>query len=103
MLFGFAQWLSRLKIRVIVNHRAERYTLLVSLQKLDKENDKKPLYTDALWGMAVIYEIREKYEETIKCYDRILEVMDKEFGFTEGAPVDEVNAEKQRVLELMRH
>ncbi len=62
LLFGFAQWLSRLKIRVIVNRREGRYTLLVSLQKLDKE-----------------------------------------FGFTEGAPVDEVNAEKQRVLELMRH
>lgn len=69
---------------------------------LDKENGKKPLYTDALWGMAIIYEIQEKYEDALKCYDRVLKVADEEFGFTEGAPVDEVNAEKQRIMELMR-
>ena len=69
---------------------------------LDKENGAKPLYTDALEGMAMIYEIQEKYEDAIKCYDRILKVLAEEFGYTEGAPVDEVNAEKQRVMELMR-
>lgn len=68
---------------------------------LDKENGKKPLYTDALWGMAIIYEIQEKYEDALKCYDRVLKVLDEEFGFAEGAPVDEVNAEKQRVMALM--
>lgn len=70
--------------------------------ELDKKNGAKPLYTDALEGMAMIYEIQEKYEDAIKCYDRILKVLDEEFGYTEGAPVDEVNAEKQRVMELMR-
>ena len=70
--------------------------------ELDKENGAKPLYTDALEGMAMIYEIQEKYEDAIKCYDRILKVLDEDFGYTEGAPVDEVNAEKQRVMELMR-
>lgn len=70
--------------------------------ELDKENGAKPLYTDALEGMAMIYEIQEKYEEAIKCYDRILKVLAEEFGYTEGAPVDEVNAEKQRVMELIR-
>ena len=70
--------------------------------ELDKENGAKPLYTDAIEGMAMIYEIQEKYEEAVKCYDRILKVLEEDFGYTEGAPVDEVNAEKQRVMELMR-
>lgn len=69
---------------------------------LDKESGKQPLYTDALWGMATIYEIQEKYEEAIQCYDRILKVLAEYFGYTEGAPVDEVNAEKQCIMELMR-
>lgn len=68
----------------------------------DKENGVKPLYTDALEGMAMIYEIQGKYEEAIKCYDRIIKVLAEAFGYTEGAPVDEVNVEKQRVMELMR-
>ena len=68
----------------------------------DKENGVKPLYTDALEGMAMIYEIQGKYEEAIKCYDRIIKVLAEAFGYTEGAPVDEVNVEKQRVMDLMR-
>lgn len=70
--------------------------------ELDKENGVKPLYTDALEGMAMIYEIQGKYEEAIKCYDRIIKVLAEAFGYTEGAPVDEVNVEKQRVMDLMR-
>ena len=69
--------------------------------ELDKENGAKPLYTDAIEGMAMIYEIQEKYEDAIKCYDRILEVLAEAFGYTEGALVDEVNVEKQRVIELV--
>lgn len=71
--------------------------------ELDKENGVKPLYTDALEGMAVIYEIQGKYEEAIACYDRTTKVLAEAFGYTEGAPVDEINAEKQRVMELMRN
>ena len=50
----------------------------------------------------MIYEIQGKYEEAIQCYDRTLKVLAEAFGYTEGAPVDEVNAEKQRVINLMR-
>ena len=68
---------------------------------LDEENGAKPLYTDALEAMAMIYEIQENYAEAIKCYDRILKVLADAFGYTEGAPVDEVNEEKHRVMMLM--
>ncbi len=69
---------------------------------IDKESGKKPLYTDALWGQAVIYEIQEKYENALKCYDRILQVLEEEFGFTEGEPVRVVMEEKRRLLEITR-
>ncbi len=67
--------------------------------EMDKQQGKKPLFTDALEGMAIIYEIQEKYAEAVKCYDRILEVLDKEFGFTEGEPVRAVMVERQRLME----
>lgn len=68
---------------------------------LDKANGKKPLYTDPLHGMAIIYEIQGKYQEAVKCYDRALEVLDTEFGFTEGEPVREFMEEKQRLMEML--
>lgn len=68
---------------------------------LEQKQQKKPLYTDALEGMAIIHEIQGNYREAVKCYDRILQVLDVEFGFAEGAPVDEVLAEKQRLMEKL--
>ena len=68
---------------------------------LDKENGCKPLYIDPLQGMAIIYEIQEEYEKAIKTYDRVLEVLEKEFGFTEGEPVREVLEEKQRLMDII--
>jgi len=68
---------------------------------MEQKQQKKPLYTDALEGMAIIHEIQGNYREAVKCYDRILQVLDVEFGFAEGAPVDEVLAEKQRLMEKL--
>ncbi len=63
--------------------------------------DKKPRYVDALEGMATIYEIQGKYEEAIKCCDRMLQTLEEEFAFTEGEPVRVVQVEKQRLQELL--
>lgn len=68
---------------------------------LEAAQKKRPLFTDALQGMAIIYELQEKYAEAAKCYDRMLEVLEKEFGFTEGEPVRTVMVEKQRMLEKL--
>ena len=68
---------------------------------LEKAQKKRPLYTDALQGMAIIYEIQGKYAEAVSCYDRMLEVLETEFGFTEGEPVRVVTVEKQRMMEKM--
>lgn len=64
---------------------------------LDKEQGKEPLYTDALEAMALIYQIKGQYDEAIKCYDKILEVLEESFGFTEGEPVN-VIIEKRNYL-----
>ncbi len=69
---------------------------------LEKEQGVHPLYTDALQGIAIIYEIQEKYEDAVNCCDRILQLLEEEYGFTEGAPVWIIQAEKQRLLELAR-
>lgn len=67
--------------------------------ELDKIQQKKPLYIDALQGIALIYEIQEKYDAAIKTYDEILQVYREEHGWTEGEPVRVIIAKKQRLLE----
>jgi len=67
---------------------------------LDKAQQKKPLYTDALDSITMMYEIQEKYDEAVKCCDRILTVLKEEFGFTEGEPVRIVMERKHRLMEL---
>ena len=69
---------------------------------LEKEERKRPVYTDELWAIEMIYEIQGKYEEAVQTCDRLLEHLETEFSFTEGEPVREVTEAKQRLLELMR-
>lgn len=70
--------------------------------ELDVLKGQKPLYTDALEGMAIIYEIQGQYNEAIKCYERILKVLHEEFNFTEGEPIRIVMDNKQRLSDLMK-
>ena len=69
--------------------------------EVDKEQGKKPLYTDALESMALIYQIRGQYDEAIECYDKILVVLYESFGFTEGEPIDVIIAKKNYLLNLL--
>ena len=67
---------------------------------LDKENGQKPIYTDALHGMAIIYEILGNYKKAIECYDEMLVLLETEFGYTEGEPIRNVMEEKQRLMSM---
>lgn len=69
--------------------------------ELDKKQKKRPVYTDACHGMAIIYEIQEKFKEAITCYDRMLQILEEEFGVTEGESVRAVNEEKQRLMKKL--
>lgn len=65
---------------------------------LDNENGNRPVYTDALEGIAIIYEIQEAYEQAIKTYDRILKLLEEEWNYTEGEPVQIIMDKKQRLM-----
>lgn len=65
--------------------------------ELDVAQKKKPLYTDALEAMALIYQMKGQNEKAITCYDRMLEVLEHSFGCTEGAPVDEVIEKRNKL------
>ena len=58
----------------------------------------RPRFYDALQGEEIIYEIQGKYEEALLTLDRIRKNLTEEWGITEGAPILEIEKEKQRIL-----
>ena len=63
----------------------------------------KPRFTDALEGIATIYEIRGDYHRAAQTQRRILEALKNEWGFTEEVVVREVVMEIERLEGMMRH
>ena len=63
------------------------------------EENKKPRYTDALYGIAKIYGIMGEREKVAVAYDRIIESMKTEWGFADDdRAVIEVEYEKNKTL-----
>ena len=62
------------------------------------EADKKPRYSDALQGVAMIHEIRGEYKEAAATQRRILDALKNEWGFTEETIVRETEREIERLL-----
>ena len=62
------------------------------------EAQHKPRYTDALYGIATIYEIMGEYKKAAATVERILENMRDEWGFTEETVVKEAEEERNRLL-----
>lgn len=60
---------------------------------------QKPRYTDGLEGIAAVYEIQGDYQKAAATYDRILDNLRNEWGFTEGAALQEAEQEKHRLLQ----
>ena len=63
------------------------------------EEGQKTRFTDALEGIAQIYEIMGEYRKAAAVYDRILENLRDEWGFTEEIPIQEAKREKDRLLQ----
>ena len=63
-------------------------------------DSRRPRFQDALMGIADIYEIMGDYANAAKTYDRILDLLENEWGLTEETDscVTQVKKEKARVL-----
>ena len=62
------------------------------------DEDRKPRYTDALHGIAVIYGILGNRQRALETYDRMIACIKEEWGYTEDdAAVIEVEREKSRL------
>lgn len=68
-------------------------------KSFDEKINKKPRYTDALQGIATVYEILCDRENALKTLDRMIECIKDEWGYSdEDAAVTEVKREKERLL-----
>lgn len=62
------------------------------------DEDKKPRYTDALDGIATIYEIIDEKLKAIETYDRMIACIKEEWGYKdEDAAVIEVERKKKKL------
>lgn len=75
------------------------YDRAIELYEVSYEKDEKPRFTDALQGIATIYEIQGKYQEAADTCERLLENLRNEWNLTEEAAVKEVEREKARLLD----
>ena len=64
---------------------------------------RRPRFTDALMGIADIYEIMGDYANSAKTYDRIIDLLENEWGLTEetDSSVTVAKKEKARLLAMV--
>ncbi|MCD7841010.1 MAG: helix-turn-helix domain-containing protein [Lachnospiraceae bacterium] len=82
--------------------RLRRYDEAISYYDKSWEKDPVPRYCDALESEAAIYELQGNYEQALTCWDRIRENLEQEWKVYEGASVQRIWNEKNRILKLMR-
>ena len=65
----------------------------------EAEISKKPRFTDALEGIATIYEIMDDRDKAIQTYDRLIDCLEDEWGYRDDdAAVVDVRRKKQSML-----
>ena len=66
-------------------------------QSFEKE-PRRPRFTDELMGIADIYEIMGEYGKAAETQDRIIDLLEHEWGFTEDTGLEHARKEKARLL-----
>ena len=75
------------------------YEKAIAYYERSWDNDRQPRYTDALHGIATIYEILGNKENAIETYDRMIACIKEEWGYADSdAAVIEVERERNRLL-----
>ncbi|MBQ3668502.1 MAG: helix-turn-helix domain-containing protein [Clostridia bacterium] len=76
------------------------YAKAIDLYERSFEKDeRRPRFCDALMAIADIYEIMGSYAKAAQTYDRMIELLEKEWGLTEDTQLAEAKKEKARLLE----
>jgi len=65
----------------------------------DSETGRRPRYTDALEGIAQIYEIMGEYKKAADTRRRILDALKTEWGFSEETVIHETEREIERLTQ----
>ncbi|MBE6984229.1 MAG: helix-turn-helix transcriptional regulator [Ruminococcaceae bacterium] len=75
------------------------YEIAISYYERDFECDsRRPRFMDALQGIAEIYQIMGNYRMAAQTYDRIIDLLENEWGLTEEIELKQAQNEKARLL-----
>lgn len=76
------------------------YARAIELYERSFENEtRRPRFTDALMAIADIHEIMGEYGKAADTCDRIIDLLENEWGFTEDTGLEHARREKARLLE----
>lgn len=66
------------------------------------EDIRRPRFQDALMGIADIYEITGDYANAAQTYDRIIDLLENEWGLTEETDLSVTAAKKEKMRLLAK-
>ena len=71
---------------------------IVLYERSFEAEKRRPRFTDELMAIADIYEIMGDYRKAAETYDRIIRLLEDEWGFTEDTGLKHAKGEKARLL-----
>ena len=75
------------------------YEKAIAYYERSFENEpRRPRFQDELMGIADIYQIMGEYRKAAETYDRIIDLLENEWGMTEEAELQHAKNEKARLL-----
>ena len=73
---------------------------IVCYEKSFENDPRRPRFQDALMGIADIWQIRGDYKKAAEVYDRIVDLLENEWGLTEDTELKHARRERDRLLAL---